>query len=68
MILFSNLSIGTSAFIHSNPEFVENQELQNVITCNKDTGGMKTLQAWSRGMFFIVGAGEHIEYWQPLYR
>ena len=28
----------------------------------------KTLQCWSRGMFSIVSAGGHIDYWQPLYR
>jgi hypothetical protein len=51
-----------------NPEFVENQEVQGDMVCNKDTGGLKTLQCWSRGIFFIVSAGGHIEYWQPLYR
>ena len=38
------------------------------ILCNKDTGGLKALHCWSRGIFFIVSAGGHIEYWQPLYR
>lgn len=50
------------------PEFVDNQELESEVSCNKDTGGKKTLQCRSRGMFFIVSAGGHIDYWQPLYR
>lgn len=37
-------------------------------SCNKDTGGYKTLHSWSRGVFFVVSAGGHIEYWQPIYR
>jgi hypothetical protein len=59
---------GTSQFLNAHPEFVENQELETEFSCNKDTGGKKTLQCWSRGMFFIVSAGGHIDYWQPLYR
>jgi hypothetical protein len=37
-------------------------------SCNKDTGGLKAFHCWSRGVFVIVSAGGHIEYWQPLYR
>ena len=61
-------SLGTSEFLIKNPGFVEDQSLTDETMCNKDTGGLKTLQSWSRGIFFIVSAGGHIEYWQPLYR
>jgi hypothetical protein len=54
--------------MHPNPEFVENQSQVKEIACNKDTGGLKAFHSWSRGVFFIVSAGGHIEYWQPLYR
>ena len=27
-----------------------------------------TLHSWFRGVFFVVSAGGHIEYWQPIYR
>lgn len=38
-------------------------------TCNKDTGAKSgTLQRWTRGTWFCVGAGGHIERWQPLYK
>jgi hypothetical protein len=47
---------------------VEDSGVQNEVLCNKDTGGLKTLHFWSRGIFFIVSAGGHIEYWQPLYK
>ena len=36
-------------------------------TCNKDTGGKKTLQKWSRGHLFIVRGSGFIDTWQPLY-
>ena len=64
--LFS-FTVGTSDFLLENPDFVQDQT-EEALVCNKDTGGLKSLQCWSRGMFFIVSAGGHIEYWQPLYR
>ncbi|CAB3998488.1 Hypothetical predicted protein, partial [Paramuricea clavata] len=51
-----------------NPTFTEDQSLIEETACNKDTGGLKAFHSWSRGLFFIVSAGGHIEYWQPLYR
>ena len=60
--------LGTAEFLQTNPEFVEDQSQVEEITCNKDTGGLKAYHSWSRGVFFIVSAGGHIEYWQPLYR
>ena len=35
--------------------------------CNKDTGTRKRIQKWSRGHFFVVRGGGHIDMWQPLY-
>ena len=66
--LFFKKNICTSDFIRNNPEFVENQTTVGEIVCNKDTGGLKAFHSWSRWLFFIVSAGGHIEYWQPLYR
>lgn len=63
-----NFILGTAEFLSLYPDFVENQQEQDVFKCNKDTGGLKTFHCWSRGIFFIVSAGGHIEYWQPLYR
>ena len=60
--------LGTSDFLSSNPGFVEDQSQIKETVCNKDTGGLKAYHSWSRGIFFIVSAGGHIEYWQPLYR
>lgn len=64
----SHYFVGTGDFIKSNGKFLE--ECAEVVksTCNKDTGGRKTLQSWSRGILFVVSAGGNIEYWQPLYR
>lgn len=62
---------GTEEFIAKNPNFLEIKEAEEKAAgfiCNKDTGGLKTFHCWSRGIFFIVSAGGHIEYWQPLYR
>lgn len=59
---------GTNTFLHANPAFVNNAEKDQEILCNKDTGGMKTLRCWSRGLFFVVSSSGHIDYWQPLYR
>lgn len=57
---FFFLQIQGTDFIN-NPEFIENQSTE------EDIGGVRALHSWSRGMFFIFGAGSHIEYWQPLY-
>ncbi|CAB3985930.1 Hypothetical predicted protein [Paramuricea clavata] len=59
---------GTTDFLEKNPSFVKDQSCDEETSCNKDTGGLKALHSWSRGIFFIVSAGGHIEYWQPLYR
>ena len=59
---------GTADFLQTNPTFTEDQSLIEETACNKDTGGLKAFHSWSRGLFFIVSAGGHIEYWQPLYR
>ena len=36
--------------------------------CNKDTGEKKTMQKWTRGMWFCVGGAGHIYSWHPLYQ
>ncbi len=59
---------GTTNFLKSNPTFVQSLDQAKEIHCNKDTGGLKTLHCWSRGLFFVVSGGGHIDYWQPLYR
>lgn len=59
---------GTTNFLQKNPTFMEDSVVEMDLKCNKDTGGLKALHFWSRGMFFIVSAGGHIEYWQPLYK
>lgn len=66
--LYSLLSTGTRQFIRENSKFLDDCSEVNPSACNKDTGGCKTLHSWSRGVFFVVSAGGHIEYWQPLYR
>ncbi|CAB4035931.1 Hypothetical predicted protein, partial [Paramuricea clavata] len=58
----------TTDFLEKNPSFVKDQSCDEETSCNKDTGGLKALHSWPRGIFFIVSAGGHIEYWQPLYR
>ena len=63
-----SFSTGTTDFLTTNPGFLNDDSLENELLCNKDTGGLKSLQCWSRGMFFVVSGGGHIEYWQPLYR
>ena len=36
---------------------------------NKETGGKKKqIQRWTRGHFFVVHGGGHIDSWQPLYQ
>ena len=62
------LILGTADFLHANPNFVQDQTKVQELHCNKDTGGLKAYHSWSRGVFFIVSGGGHIEYWQPLYR
>ncbi|CAB3978166.1 Hypothetical predicted protein [Paramuricea clavata] len=64
------LSIGTPNKLQNMPNASTYQDsvVEMDLKCNKDTGGFKALHFWSRGMFFIVSAGGHIEYWQPLYK
>ena len=55
----------------SHPELIreldEENELDAKPGCNKDTGAKKKLQKLSRGHFFVVRGGGHIDMWQPLY-
>ncbi|XP_065916828.1 uncharacterized protein [Dysidea avara] len=65
---------GTDSGIKSYAEFAKAVDQTEEVTatkttCNKDTGEKPgTLQKWTRGTWFCVGAGGHIERWQPLYR
>ena len=38
------------------------------LDCNKNTGAKRQLQKWTRGHFFVVRGGSHIDMWQPLYQ
>lgn len=46
----------------------DGEEVTQKPTCNKDTGGKTTLLRWTRGHFFVVRGGGHIDAWQPLYQ
>lgn len=65
---------GTNSSIETFADFVRAVDQTEEVTatktlCNKDTGQRTgTLQRWTRGTWFCVSAGGHIERWQPLYR
>jgi len=65
---------GTDSIIKSYAEFAKavdqtDKDVATKTTCNKDTGTKSgKLQKWTRGTWFCVHAGGHIERWQPLYR
>ena len=44
------------------------EDLSMLTTCNKDTGEKKRQQQWTRGVWFCVSSGGHIQMWQPLYK
>ena len=44
------------------------EEIATKTACNKDTGGKRRLQKWTRGAWFCVSGGGHIRMWQPLYQ
>jgi hypothetical protein len=56
--------------LEKHPDIVDGNNSDQVeeVVCNKDTGGKKTLNSWSRGSMWIVTAAGMIEYFQPLYR
>ena len=43
------------------------KEIATKTTCNKDTGGKRRLQRWTREVWFRVSERGHIQMWQPLY-
>ena len=47
---------------------LDKEDQATVTTCNKDTGGKRRLQKWTRGVWFCVSGGGHIQMWQPLYK
>ena len=65
---------GTDSSIETFADFAREVDQTEEVTatktsCNKDTGQRTgTLQRWTRGTWFCVSAGGHIERWQPLYR
>ncbi len=75
MILNVLYTTGTSEIIKEHDALSSELDWQQswyddnfVPKCNKDTGGKKQLQKWTRGHFFVVRAGGHIDTWQPLYQ
>ena len=44
------------------------EEIATKTACNKDTGGKRRLQKWTREAWFCISGGGHIEMWQPLYQ
>ena len=47
------LLLGTAEFLQSHPEFIDSNEQEIQVDCNKDTGGRRTLHCWSRGIFSL---------------
>ena len=45
--------LGTAEFLQSHPEFIDSNEQEIQVDCNKDTGGRRTLHCWSRGIFSL---------------
>lgn len=65
--------IGTGVFIDQNKDVgksidMAEEDEATITTCNKDTGQKKRVQRWTRGVWFCVGGGGHIQTWQPLYK
>uniref|UniRef100_A0A1X7V1C7 CxC5 like cysteine cluster associated with KDZ domain-containing protein n=1 Tax=Amphimedon queenslandica TaxID=400682 RepID=A0A1X7V1C7_AMPQE len=62
---------GTSETILKFPELstqLDDEDVNAKSSCNKDTGEKRRLQWWTRGHFFIIRGGGHIDNWQPLYQ
>ncbi len=64
---------GTNTFLLKNPRMATKldageEEPTTMTSCNKDTGGKRRLQKWTRGVWFCVGGGGHIQAWHPLYQ
>lgn len=45
---------GTAEFLQSNPDFIDSEEQEQKVECNKDTGGRKTLHCWSREFSLLL--------------
>ena len=39
------------------------EDEEQMTTCNKDTGGKRRIQKWTRGILFCVSEGGHIQMW-----
>ena len=71
MLISIFVMVGTSNMINKFSLLssqLDNEDQSAMPACNKDTGGKKQLQRWTRGHLFIVRGGGHIESWQPLYK
>ena len=72
-MLITILSTGTAELISTHGAVAarldETKEVEEqMTTCNKDTGGKRRIQKWTRGVWFCVSGGGHIQMWQPLYQ
>lgn len=50
-----------ASYPHLGAELDKRHKEDYVPKCNKDTGAKKQLQKWTRGHFFIVRGGGHID-------
>ena len=71
--MFGTILSGTDQLLSKNGAIAttidETQEdEEEMTTCNKDTGSKRRIQKWTRGVWFCVSGGGHIQMWQPLYQ
>uniref|UniRef100_A0A1X7UPD7 CxC5 like cysteine cluster associated with KDZ domain-containing protein n=1 Tax=Amphimedon queenslandica TaxID=400682 RepID=A0A1X7UPD7_AMPQE len=62
---------GTTGIIDKFPNMsadLDDEDSSSKPSCNKETGEKKRIQRWTRGHFFVVRGGGHIDTWQPLYQ
>ena len=62
---------GTTDIIDKFPKMsadLDDEDSSSKPSCNKETGEKKCIQRWTRGHFFVVRGGGHIDTWQPLYQ
>ena len=63
------INTGTMTFVHEHPELLGDDEvIQPISQCRKDTGDHRRMRHWSRGHLFIVRTCGHIETWRPLFK
>ena len=64
---------GTDKFLSTNENMATDiddgmEDEKTASTCSKNIGNKTKLQQWTRGTWFCVGGGGHIQMWQPLYK